>query len=51
MRSGLGIAAILAILFIRFFRTIVFGKSISKLFLLGHWDPCFSALRSDQILA
>lgn len=43
-----GIAVILAILLIRFFRTIVFGKSISKLFLLGHWDPCFFAFRAGQ---
>ncbi len=47
-KDYLCIAAIVGILFVRFFRTIVLSKPISKLFLLAHWDSLFYPLRTGQ---
>lgn len=44
------VGAILAILCVRFFKTLFFAKSISKLFLLSQWDSLFYSLRSGPSL-
>ena len=47
-KDWFSIAVILGILLIRFYQTIFFGQSLSKLFLIAHWDSLLYALRSGQ---
>lgn len=49
-QDGWCIFAILAILFVRFFQTIVLAKPISKLFLVSVWDSLFYPHRVGQSL-
>src|ERR1700722_13999751 len=42
------ITLISSVLIIRFFKTIFLSKSISKLFLIAHWDSLFYHLRASQ---
>ena len=41
LQNLLCIAAIVGVLFIRFYQTIFFGVPISKLYLIANWDPMF----------
>jgi len=42
------VAALIGIIVIRFYKTIFFGQSISKVFLLAHWDSLFYSLKSGK---
>jgi hypothetical protein len=42
------VGAIIGVLFVRFFKTIVWHEPISKIFLTAHWDSLFYELRTGQ---
>lgn len=48
LKNRLCVGVILGILLLRFFPTIFFAKSLSKQFLIAHWDSLFFSLRSGQ---
>lgn len=45
-RNAFCIVVILGIIFTRFYQTILFGKTISKLFLIAEWDSLFASFKS-----
>jgi hypothetical protein len=46
--DGPFLALIMFVLLARFFQTIAFGKSLSKIFLTAHWDSLFYSLRAGS---
>ncbi len=47
-KDRLCISAIIGILLVRFFQPIFLGKSISKFFLVAHWDSLLYSLKNGQ---
>jgi hypothetical protein len=50
-RHWICLGVLLAVIFIRFFKTIFLGKSISDIYLLAHWDSMFYPWRAGQNFA